>query len=95
MGKFNLLSVAEDNYVSDRYTAKQDSFFRGYTSRVVSLELSVTVDKTLTINFFESERLKDKIVFPNLDIDGMIEYLQEVKTFISEEDMIKKLRGKQ
>jgi hypothetical protein len=97
MGKFELFSVAEDYYKSNRLTAKQEILIRDYglnAFQTSSLQISVDTDKTLTIHDYKKGKLQNSIVFPDLDIDGMIEYLQDVKTFISEEEMIKKLAGK-
>lgn len=92
---FKLLSIAEDRGQSDRMSAVQESWTTSIGAR--KLYISVDTKRTLRIELLNGidYRIEGKFVeFKGLDVDGLIEYLQEVKTFLSEEDMVKELMGK-
>jgi len=38
--------------------------------------------------------IAETLEFQDIDLDGLIQYLQDAKVFLSEEDMVKKLMGK-
>jgi hypothetical protein len=93
MGELRILTVNEDGGFSDRMTATQSSHLPNAN---FSLKISIDTERKLsmlvTSNVMPARQVLD---FPKLDIDGLIDYLQQVKTFISEEDMVVALRGKQ
>jgi len=100
--KFEILSVAEDGYESNRITAAQRSIKPVSTTKtrwnqtyyaIQEIRFSLDVKRTLTVREYEDKRLKAIITFDKIDIDSLIEYLQQVKTFISEEEMVAKLMG--
>jgi len=91
MADYKLLSVNEDGGNSDRLTA---SFFSyGGFNKSSDMIISVTATRKLTIEQRKPNGLSGSLEFQDLDIDGLIQYLQEVKTFLHEEDMIKVLMG--
>ena len=89
MSKFEILSVAEDNHKANCLIARQTSYHNGVTQ---SLYLSINADRELTITV--DPLTNRSTVFKYLDVDGLIEYLQVVKTFLSEEEMVNKLMGR-
>ena len=105
MSKFEVLSVAQDGYVSDYLTAAQKHYQYAsiyYTKQgkrildatVHELRISLDVKCNVLVRSFENDKLTNTIAFKRIDIDGLISYLQEVKTFISEEEMVAKLLGR-
>jgi len=100
--KFEILSVAQDGYRSDRITAvlrhvksvADRNHWNGRQLSVVELRISVDVKSTITIHEYDGDMLKNMISFERCDIDSLIQCLQDVKTFISEEEMVAKLMGK-
>ena len=92
MSKFEILSVAEDNHKANCLSAKQMSYKGGITQ---SLYISINTDRELTINLNpDTDYRTVSRVFKGVDVDSLIEYLQDVKTFLSEEDMIATLMGR-
>jgi hypothetical protein len=102
MSNLDLLSVAEDDGYSDRLTVSQSqmqsmierSGNRSYMTVIKStIKISITKDRKLIIRESKDGSAGVVIEFPHFDIDGMAEFIQEVKTFISEEEMIEKLKA--
>jgi hypothetical protein len=91
MGEFELISVAEDDYRSDQIKAKWTTY-NTRTRETQTLDISVSADRKLRLSneaatlFFMN--------FDNEAIDSLIQYLQDAKTFLSEEDMVATLIGK-
>lgn len=84
--KFELLSINEDDGASDRVTAKQVG--EG------SIKISITDRKRARIEHIDGRTYHKSIIeFKDLDIDGLIDFLQEAKVFISEEEMVRTLMG--
>lgn len=82
---YKILTVAEDEYASNRLTAEFNSD-DGWT--YARLRLSVDANRKLTIG------IGDRVININkIDVDDFIEYFQEVKNFLSEEDLVKTLMG--
>jgi len=92
MSKFEILSVAEDNNKSNCLSAEQTCYKNGI---IQSLYLSVNTDRDLVIRAKSNTNYVGvSTTFRGIDVDSLIEYLQDVKIFLSEEDMVKKLMGK-
>jgi hypothetical protein len=90
--KLEMLSVAQDNGHSDRITAQQRNYVRGMTNL---FQISVTNNGKLTITHdYPSARGTAVVEYPEIDLDGLIQFLQDAKTFVSEEEMYQKLKGK-
>lgn len=89
MSKLELLSIAEDSHKCNCMSARQSVYYKGVSQ---TLYLSINTERELTITINPLAPLtRDTTRFKGIDIDGLIEYLQDVRTFLSEEDMIKKL----
>lgn len=102
MSNLDLLSVAEDDGYSDRLTVSQSQMHtviersgnRSYMTVMNStIKISITKDRKLIIRESKDGSAGVQIEFPSFDVDGMAEFMQDVKTFISEEEMIKKLKA--
>lgn len=93
---FEILSVAENGGDSNSIAAvqKQNSWHPGISSPEDKLFLKIDVKRNLTIKFTRGDTLQNTIQFAGLDIDSLILYLQDVREFISEEEMIQTLKGK-
>ncbi len=90
---FNILTVAEDDDRSDRISGLQD-FSRGYHSQ--KLYISVDADGNMTIKKISGAMTvlpQVTIDCPKTDIDGLINYFQEVKQFMDEEATVRRLMG--
>ena len=91
MSELKILSVAEDNGNSERMSAVQH--FPGRMNEPgTTIVFSIYSDRSLHIRF--NAPLPVDIIFPELDVDGLILFLQDAKQFISESDVIAKLQGK-
>lgn len=92
MSKFELLSVAEDNWQSDRLTARMDTH---YPNRQV-VKISFTGKRNMIIESScpNSNTPVTVITAFDIDIQSLLDFVQEAKTFISEEEMVAKLTGK-
>jgi len=94
----NILSVAEAGGDSDVVVCIQGGtdFVGRYND--TDLKISINSQSQITIEILRrtmNQRIVDnKLTFNNLDIDGMIEYLTEVKQFISEAKLVDRLMGK-
>jgi hypothetical protein len=91
MSDYKLLSVNEDNGHSDRLTARFFSY--GGFNKSSDMIISVSATRKFTIEQRKPNGLTGSVEFQDIDIDGVIQYLQDVKVFLSEEDMVKKLMG--
>lgn len=88
MTRWQILTVGEDDGQSDRITAKYEGWHRGSD---VNLRISITENRLLSLG-----NEAGTLIIPNFttkDIDGLIEYLNDAKQFISEADTVKKLTG--
>jgi hypothetical protein len=92
---FNLLSVVEDDGHSDRLTAVQTNFAKhrslGYRHQLI--KISVTSNSDLILSSHIDGCAVHEIEFLGIDVDSLIDYLQDVKVFLAEEKMIKKLKA--
>ncbi len=89
MPQFRQLSIREDNDHYDRVTIEQQE----YHPNNQKLTISVTSTKNLVITASSGGKITTINSF-DFDINGLIEFLIEAKTFISEEEMVRKLTGK-
>ena len=83
-----ILTVDEDDGQSDRLTARYKGWQRGSD---INLRISISEDRLLSLG-----NEAGTLIIPNFspsDIDGLIEYLNDAKQFISEADTVKKLMG--
>lgn len=91
MPKLERLSIQEDGGRSNRLAAIQHSWtLREQTKFYISID----ENGSAILEGRTGDLLKASIHILELDIDGMIEFLQDAKQFISEEKMIAKLMGK-
>ncbi len=99
---FSTLSVAEDNYQSDRISGIQN-FILKQTDYAFSSELKITVtsDRELIIckkNYSDltknHEPYTSVMKFQDVDVEGLVVFFQDAKRFLEEEDMYRKLSGK-
>jgi|APFre7841882630_1041343.scaffolds.fasta_scaffold78206_2 hypothetical protein len=91
MPKFEILSIKEDDDQSDRISCKHEEVF---PNRQV-LKISVTSKKNMTIHAKAANNHTATIINVfGIDIDSLIEFLQEARTFVSEEEMVNKLMGR-
>jgi hypothetical protein len=92
---FNTLSVAENNGDSSTVVAVQSehlwSVKRGPYKEIV--KISTDAKRNIEISVTRGANDIQSISFTNLDIESLITYLQDVKTFISEEEMMVALRN--
>jgi len=88
---FKVLTVAENDGESDSMTAVQN---HGAWAAGAKDELRFKVDlkRNITIQVIREGRELNKIQWANLDLKSMIAFLQDMQTFISEEEMIAKLK---
>ena len=93
MSKLEILSVAEADGRSDCMVAQQKRHGTYGNPDIFTISINVNRHIDLTISR-HGPGLASKIVWPDFDIDGMIEYLQAAKEFISEEAMVEKLKGR-
>ncbi len=91
MSKLERLSVHEDGDRSNRLAAIQDSWTGRESTKFY---LSVDVNGSAIFETRTNGVPKCSIQILKLDIDGMIEFLQDAKQFISEEKMVAVLMGK-
>lgn len=99
MSKFETLTVAEQRYESDRLTATQTNSKGAYISVSVKYEPRHGFSQSPTrliirqAGGLPNNRHLSEIDFNEIDLDGLIEVLQDARTFIKEEEMVAKLRG--
>ena len=93
---FKILTVAEDNGQSDRMTAvqSQHNWMPGWPAAKHEISFTVTVKRDIQIEERRDGKLINSIQYPRVDLDSLILFLQDVQTFISEEEMIEMLKGK-
>lgn len=58
-------------------------------NQVITTRISIDIARSMTVTSNNC-----RILVPKIDIDGLIQYLQEVKVFLSENDLCEKLVGK-
>lgn len=92
---FRILTVAETDGQSDRMTAVQEQheWQRGQKAAIHELKITVTVKRDIIVEDRKDGLIQHTIKFPRADLDSLILFLQDVQTFISEEEMIDKLKG--
>lgn len=92
MSKFNIITVAEDNYQSDRLTAKCES---DRPNRQV-VKISITAERTLVVEAYcpNNRSMAQQITAFDIDVESLLQFVQDANTFVREEAMIKKLIGK-
>ena len=97
-----VLSVAEDNYCSNRISMTHSIVKKGERTFIPGtfkmqitppsiLNAYASIDENKT---FKIRLGKDEIVIPEVDIDGLIDYLVQAKEFLSEQELVNKLSGK-
>lgn len=87
------LSVNEDGGRSERISAVQYEFARSHMS-VACVKFSITGQGSMVIKKAPCpDSLGTEICLYHLDIDGLIDYLQQAKVFISENKTIDILMG--
>ena len=98
MGKFKVLSVAEQGFESDLLTGDQTN------SRGAYLSVAVKYDPRPGLSFSPARLIirqagglpdnkhLSEINFSELDLDGLIDVLTEARIFIKEEETIAKLK---
>jgi hypothetical protein len=93
MPELKLLSVNETWWNSDCIACEQTS---GYgPANKGTIRIDITLDRTLTIQKFDhGMRQVGSVVFKDLDVDGMLQYLQDVKQFLDEQALVNKLMGR-
>ena len=90
---YSILSVNEDNGQSDRLTAVFQSY-GGTFGEWSSMKISITNERKMIIGKLDGNGFVDQeLEFRYINLDGLIQYLQAVKVYLSEEDMVKKLMG--
>jgi hypothetical protein len=91
--KFEVASVAEDSYQSDRLTAKAESHFPNRQT----LKLSFTAKGNMIVEAScptnQSIPVTTIVAF-DVDVDSLLQFIQDAKIFIEEEKVIAKLIGK-
>lgn len=103
MPTFKILSVQEDDDNINRISGEQGTTYKIKGSKVnqpALLKLSVTNDKKLiiqrtTLQSFLNYKpvLHESFEVNDIDIDGLIQYLQAAKEYLEEEEVYKKLTG--
>lgn len=87
MPKLEILTVAENSYNSDEYAAKWvggDSKWKGQT-------LCICIGKDRTLKLTPGNHGQPQIKIERFDtdsIDSLIEYLQDAKKFLREQDLV-------
>ena len=88
MSVFRILSVNENDGQSDVITARLTKY--GFHNRTIDISFDADSKMTVSIN---GDAGYGRAEFMYVDIDSLIEYLQEAKQFISEEQLVRKLCG--
>lgn len=86
------LSVAESGYVSDVIIGEQTNYNIGSRKPVV-LRILINDKKTCIIRKIKNNQIKSEIEFSDIDIDGLIRYLGEVKNFLDDQKVVNLLKG--
>lgn len=91
--KFEILSIQEDGGKTDCVSARQHviSFQPQLHYKIY---ISVNVDREVRIIKEHGVAHSELMILEKVDIDSLIEYLQDVKTFLSEDDLVRELTGK-
>lgn len=87
---FNILSVAENDGDSNSMAATQTqhSWSPGINVGEEKLYVKIDVKRNITIKASRAGRIQNTIQFSGLDLNSFIRFLEEVRMFISEEEMI-------
>jgi hypothetical protein len=93
---FEILSVAENDGDSNSISAVQRHYrlSQGVSEVVDELFLKIDVKRNFTIKISRGGKLQNIIQFTGVDLNSLIQYIEDVRTFISEEEMIERLKGK-
>ena len=90
--KLKILSVAETHWDSDCLACQQTSGFgpnQGTIRITIDLKSQIVIEK-----FNQGMQTVGSVVLKDFDIDGMLQYLQDVKQLISEQELVDKLIGR-
>lgn len=93
---FEILSVAENGGQSDSLAAKTSYFSwasKADLCSTISMVIRVDTKKNLTIEEFVDSTLKTTIKMKAVNLDSLIEFLEDARTFVREEEMIEALKG--
>lgn len=92
---FRILSVAENGGDSESITAVQEQHSWGANTLVWHDEFRFKIDlkRNVTIQVARDGRLQNTIQFADLDLKAFAQFIEDVKIFHDEEDVIAKLRG--
>jgi len=92
MPELKLLSLAETWWDSDCLACEQTT---GFGVNQNTIRFSIDLKSQLTIQEFNhAMRQTGTVVLKDFDIDGMLQYLQEVKQLIDEQKLVDKLMGR-
>lgn len=87
---FRLLS-AKETYWDENALAVEQTTGIGHLNKH-TLRISINLKSQITIQKFnDGMRQVGSVVFNDFDIDGMLQYLQEVKQHISEQELVDRL----
>jgi hypothetical protein len=88
-----LLSANETYWDPTAMACEQSSGF-GPVKRA-TIRFSIDLKSTITITKFNhGMREQGAVVFNDLDIDHLLQYLQDVKQLLSEQELVDKLMGR-
>lgn len=90
--KMTILTVNQDDGHSDRITSIQENMIWKH-NEFEMLKICIDNKRRLTIENKDSLNRRTLINFNDIDIDGLIEYLHDVKEFLYEEDIVKTIKG--
>ena len=86
---FRLLSAKETYWDENALAIEQTT---GFGANKGTLRISINLKSQITFEKFNDvKRPVGVVVFNDFDIDGMLQYLQEVKQHISEQELVDKL----
>lgn len=93
MASCRLLSVRETYWDPDALACEQTS---GWGINEDTIRISIDLKSTVTITKFDRgmRQIGSVVVFNDLDIDNLLQYLQEVKQHLSEKELVDKLTGR-
>ena len=87
------LSVRETYWDPNALACEQTSGFGSVNKSTI--RFSVDLKSTISITQFnDGMRQVGCVVFKDLDIDHLLQYLQEVKQHLSEQELVNKLMGR-
>jgi len=90
--RMKTLSVAETHWDSDCLACQQTS---GFGPNQGTMRITINLKSQIIIEQFNhGMQTVGTVVLKDLDIDGMLQYLQDVKQLISEQELVNKLTGR-